>query len=318
MRRSRPTDLLLLACACVAACLMGPRAFAAGLFVSSHDSHRVYLLDSDTGAVLRTYEDPLLVSPTGLALSPDRATLYVGNNNSATDVLLFDVATGARTGSFSSSRVSFAQGLALDNAGQRLYVGSDLIESFSTDTGAPGAGIDVSTPGDFQLTRDGSAVYAATSRDRVVRALTDSGGTDRTYTFPSGSGPTGVALSPDESLLYVAFYFGTPTSRNMIAVVDTASGSTVGTFNIPGPLGNLVDVDVTPDGSTLFVSDTFNNALYRVDAATGAVSPLLTSAPLDGPGYLLYAEVPEPTVALAGAALSAAVLALRRRGPTLR
>ncbi|HEU5117737.1 MAG TPA: beta-propeller fold lactonase family protein, partial [Isosphaeraceae bacterium] len=80
-------------------------AWADSLYISSFNNNAVYKVDATTGALQQTISAPsFLVSPSGLALSPDGSRLYVsGTNSSNADVYVFDPASGSLVTQFSSS-----------------------------------------------------------------------------------------------------------------------------------------------------------------------------------------------------------------------
>jgi YVTN family beta-propeller protein len=71
-----------------------------------------------------------------------------------------------------------------------------------------------------------------------------------TTTIPVNSQVFGVAVSPDRSRVYAAFFNG-PTETAGVAVIDTASNAVIG--SIPVALGAF-GVAVSPDGSRVYVA----------------------------------------------------------------
>ncbi|MFI6585638.1 beta-propeller fold lactonase family protein [Embleya sp. NPDC050493] len=85
-----------------------------------------------------------------------------------------------------------------------------------------------------------------------------------------GSGPQGIAVTPDGSRLYVA-----NGGSGSVSVIDTATNtvtSTVTGFNAP------YDVAVTPDGTEVYVSDTTfpNGTVKAISTATNTVTASIT------------------------------------------
>jgi len=85
----------------------------------------------------------------------------------------------------------------------------------------------------------------------------------------------------DGALLYAACDAG-------VAVINVVSGETQATFAVPGAVF-LNDVVADTTGS-IYVSDSAGGAIYRVDAATGAVSGFVTAGLANPNGLLLDPE----------------------------
>jgi len=311
------------AIAAIASILTGSVS-ADSIYISSFNSDAVYKVDATTGVLQQTISAPgLLVSPSGLALSPDGSKLYVsGTNSSNADVYVFDAGSGSLINQFSSS-LTGGRGLALSADGSTLYqsgLGSDTIEVYNTTTGAGSLGTSgLNNPQGLALTADGNSLFVANSGANNVREFAiHAGGTNRTLNAPASFySPSDVVLSPGGSTLYVSTFGDSSTTNNQILRYDVATGNFLGSWTISGPAGDLYGLAITPDGSKLYVADTFNDLIYTVNTATGVSSSFSTTAPIDGPAFILYAPtaVPEPSSLVLcgiGAALGLGAV-LRRR-----
>ncbi|MFD5424148.1 hypothetical protein [Streptomyces sp. NPDC127084] len=81
--------------------------------------------------------------------------------------------------------------------------------------------------------------------------------------IPVGSGPVGVAVSPDGTRVYVTDFSG-----STVSVVDTATNTVVATVPVgSGPFG----LAVLPDGTRVYVTNRFDGTVSVIDTATDTV-----------------------------------------------
>ncbi|HVV25197.1 MAG TPA: GH92 family glycosyl hydrolase [Pseudonocardiaceae bacterium] len=79
-------------------------------------------------------------------------------------------------------------------------------------------------------------------------------------TIPVGSGPDGVAVTPDGSQVFVA-----NNNSNDVTVIDTSDNHVITTV----PVGSVAaDLAVTPDGRTVWVSNYGDGTVQPIDVAT--------------------------------------------------
>ncbi|HXG52778.1 MAG TPA: beta-propeller fold lactonase family protein [candidate division Zixibacteria bacterium] len=129
-------------------------------------------------------------------------------------------------------------------------------------------------PQDIRLSPDGRLFYVADMKadglfvvdgDRLVEV----------GFVETGVGAHGLAVSRDGTKLFVAnrgshHVFGPHGGKGSVSVVDFAARRVVNTWPIPG--GGSPDMgNVSIDGKTLWLSSRFDDAVYAVDTATGAV-----------------------------------------------
>ena len=82
-------------------------------------------------------------------------------------------------------------------------------------------------------------------------------------TIPVGSGPQGVAATPNGAFVYVANGFG-----NSVSVISTATDSVVATV----PVGTNPELlAITPNGSFVYVVNRFSNSVSVIATATNTV-----------------------------------------------
>jgi YVTN family beta-propeller protein len=87
--------------------------------------------------------------------------------------------------------------------------------------------------------------------------------------IPVGSGPSGVAVSPDGSEVYVANF-----SDNTVSVIATATNSVVTTIPVGGGCANnfgAIGLAESPDGRKVYVANVCSNSVSVIRAATGEV-----------------------------------------------
>jgi predicted alpha-1,2-mannosidase len=79
-------------------------------------------------------------------------------------------------------------------------------------------------------------------------------------TIPTGNGPDGVVVTPDNREVYIA-----NNNSNSVTVLSTSDNHVVATV----PVGSIAaDVDVTPDGRTVWVSNFGDGTAQPIDTAT--------------------------------------------------
>jgi DNA-binding beta-propeller fold protein YncE len=201
--------------------------------------------------------------PSGLALSRDGSTLWVANAFAHT-VARFDTkGTGKVIGEWSLGNDTFPYGLAWDEARQRLYVslwGKGQVAVVDSETGAVVARWSAEEhPNELLLARGGKVLYAANANRNTVSVYDTEAGAGKAVEVigtaidpraPAGCTPSALALSPDESVLFVA-----NANTNDLAVVnvkDVGGSSPLGFI----PTGWYpTSVRVSRDGKTLYVTN---------------------------------------------------------------
>lgn len=132
-------------------------------------------------------------------------------------------------------------------------------------------------PQDIRISPDGTTFYVADMHADGVY-LVDGDSFRQTDFIPTGVGTHGLYPSRDATELYVANrgshkIHGPPHGRGSIAVIDFASRKVEKTWPIPG--GGSPDMgNVTADGRQLWLSGRFDNVVYDIDTATGAVKSI--------------------------------------------
>jgi YVTN family beta-propeller protein len=122
-----------------------------------------------------------------------------------------------------------------------------------------------------------------------------------TATVPAGSGPEGLAFTPDGALAFIA-----STGSNAVSVIDSDPLSpTYNSLLASIPVGSQpYGVAVTPDGNFAYVTNQCSNNVYKIDAHAFAVvgSPIPVGA-----NPLGIAITPDGTLAFVANNYSASV-----------
>ncbi len=84
-----------------------------------------------------------------------------------------------------------------------------------------------------------------------------------------GSGPWGIAITPDGKTAYVANY-GANGGGNTVTPIDVATGRAGTPIRVgDGP----VAIAITPDGTTAYVTNYGGGTVTPIDVATGRLAP---------------------------------------------
>jgi YVTN family beta-propeller protein len=94
-------------------------------------------------------------------------------------------------------------------------------------------------------------------------------------TIPVGSGPTGMAITPDQERIYVANIWS-----GDISVVSTAANAVIATIPLPSWYGKAspLGMAVTPDGQQLFVGNLSDGTVRVISTRTNTVIGTITEA----------------------------------------
>jgi sugar lactone lactonase YvrE len=146
------------------------------------------------------------------------------------------------------------------------------------------------------ITTDSTNVYVADSRNNVIRKIViatrvvttlagsagRAGNDDGIGIMASFNDPGGITTT-DDGNLYV-----TDTANNMIRKIVISTGEvttlagkawTFGQNDGPGAGASFTGpFGITTDGTYLYVADTFNNAIRRVDVVSGLVTTVASNA----------------------------------------
>ena len=138
-----------------------------------------------------------------------------------------------------------------------------------------------STPNEVVVSPDGRALYVPNfgPNGRGVLSIIDTtthAVTDSVVVSGGGGRPTGAAVAPDGTRVYVSTNseVNPPSERGTVSVVDTTTMAVIATIAInPFPSG----VGITPDGRRVYALDTEGDPAVIDTATHEAVFPFLSS-----------------------------------------
>ena len=274
------------------------------LFVLNADAAQIAVLEIAGGKVTRSINCP--AGPTGLALSPDGARLYVTCGGPEGKVAVVDVGSGKASATMAVGHTPTGPSVTPD--GKRLYVCNRFNNDVSVIDLAAGKQIArvpvVREPIGSAVTPDGKLVFVTNhlptdpsdSYDvaAVVSVIQTAGNKVTNIRLPNGSSSLrGVCVSPDGKHAYVAHIlarYQMPTTQlergwmntNALSILDVAGKKLVNTallddidLGAAGPWG----VACTADGKFICVTHTATHELSVIDAA--ALMEKLASVPSD-------------------------------------
>ena len=146
-----------------------------------------------------------------------------------------------------------------------------------------------------QVSSDGTVLVADNQNNRIwtmtigiagVSILAGSGSSafaDGTGTAASFAGPTGVSVTREGTTVFVADTFNnriravTLTTRAVRTLAGSGSIAFADGTGASASFARPFGLSVSPDGTTVFVADTFNNRIRAVTVVTGAVHTLAGS-----------------------------------------
>ena len=136
-------------------------------------------------------------------------------------------------------------------------------------------------PQDVRISPDGKVFFVADMRAGGVFVVDGERFTEIGF-IATGMGTHGLYPSRDGTKLYVANrgsnkVFAAPGGKGSVAVIDFATRKVEATWPIPG--GGSPDMgNVSADGKTLWLSGRFDDVVYAIDTASGAVKKVRVGA----------------------------------------
>jgi YVTN family beta-propeller protein len=186
------------------------------VYITKYRQDKVSVIDTTINAVVTTI--PVGNTPLGVAVNPAGTRAYVTNLNSNT-VSVIDTSSNSVIATVQVGNFPF--GVAVNPAGTRVYVANAELDLAQND---------------YRV----SVIDTATNAVTTIQV--------GTATPPVGLNPSGVALAPDGSHVYV-----TNQGSDDVTVIESATNTVKSRIPVgTGPFG----VAVAPDGSHVYVTNT--------------------------------------------------------------
>lgn len=126
------------------------------------------------------------------------------------------------------------------------------------------------SPYGVSVSPDGSTVYVTNRDDSTVSVISTATNTVIATIGWVGHHPQGIVVSPDGSKVYVVTDDG---FDSQVSIIDAFTNTLSDSVELPS---NAQSVCISPDGSTLYVNDTYYGNLTVVNTATNLITAAIT------------------------------------------
>lgn len=189
---------------------------------------------------------------------------------------------------------------ATNNTIRKIVISTGLVSTVAGQAGVVGAADGVGTSATFNspqgLTTDGTNLYVADSGNDTIRKIEIASGTVTTIAgaadIADGTGSSARFYNPKDITSDGVNLYVTDTDRNSIRKVQIATGAVSTIAGNSGVRGGSDGAEhsatfsapegITTDGINLYVADTENNTIRKVELATGIVSAIAGKAGIKG------------------------------------
>lgn len=251
------------------------------VYISDRGLDLIYVVDTANN----TFSTIAVDNDGELVITPDGTKGYIGNCGSQPVVIwVLNLSNNTVSGSIPVTSTSCPFFLAVSPDGSKLYAsgtfdnGSFGVTVINTANNAILANIQIAPDStfiqDIVVSNDGSKVYVVDpgaccptglGRVYVINAATNL----ITNNITVGNTPVGLALTPDDSKLYVA-----NQASSSVSVINTATNTVLTTINLgAGKKPSLIKI--TPDGTKAFVLN--QTAPIEVSVINTATDVLITT-----------------------------------------
>jgi len=233
----------------------------------------VSIIDTSINNVIGTVE--VGGYPYGIAISPDGKKVYVACDEGSNNGYIYVIDTSTNTVTAAVPVGDTHLGVAVTPNGTKVYVTNYFSDNISIIDTATNNVIGTVNIGDFPVAvavnPDGKNVYVANTnyplegggRFTGTVSVIDTTTNNVTAVVEVGASPSGIAVNPTGTKVYVANYVS-----NNISVINTATNNVTASVNLGiRPYG----VAVSPDGSKVYVTNQGSNNVSVIDTATNNV-----------------------------------------------
>ncbi len=272
------------------------------LYVADENNHLIRKISIASGVVSTVAGGATWGAADGIAtaasfwgprgITTDGTNLYVADtfNGCVRKIVIAtsDVVTLAGPCAATSAGAPFNRPGGITTDGTNLYVADTLNNNIKkiviatgavstlAGAGASGVGATATFSNPMGITTDGSNLYVADETSNTIRKVVIATGATNILAGPGAATAAGAAatfngpygITTDGTNLYVAEYFGNLIHQIIIATgaVSTLAGSgTAGANNASGVAATFNQPGgITTDGTSLYVSDTTNNAIRKI------------------------------------------------------
>ena len=199
--------------------------------------------------------------PSDIAVSRDNETVYVSNTED-NDISVFDVSAGAVVNTVDGGFMPW--GLAIDRAGDNLYVAEDEVAVLDTTTLSQieSGPLTDGSPYWLALAPNDEVIYASNTQEDTITVMNTNDMTT-IATVRVGSHPLDLVVTPDGKTVIVANYYD-----DTVSLVDTDSNREIDVVDVgDGPK----EIAISPDGERLYVTNASDDSVSVIDATTNTV-----------------------------------------------
>ncbi len=266
------------------------------IYVANFNSSTVSVIAVSDNSLIATI--PVGNNPEYVAINPAGTKVYVTNRYSDT-MSVIDPATNTVTATVPMS--SQPVGVVINSAGTRAYVAHNssgrIVAVVDTATNTVVANIPMGGgtffPFGLDINPAGTRLYV--TNDSSIRVV-DTNTNTIIATVPVGVAPSGVAVSPDGSRVYVTSY-----GNDTVAVINAVSNTLITNVVVGDqPWG----IAVNPDNGFVYAANSASDSVSVINPATNSVSTTITVGDFPISFGKFIVQVPESN------------LAIRTRGPT--